>query len=386
MIFSKHVSLHLVIISVLTLALGFYYVYLGFYFGDSSLFRGGLLAAIGGPILIWGQKRIPAQPLHVGLLTIWGVRIPVVIYEGLKILAPFFPWFIDAILIPVGRQTTEFKVPVRARNKNDDGTDEFNVGGQLEVEVSIWWSPDYKAREAGRRMMQYLVTGQASGVNVRLEQAAASIARDIALAHTWMDFISLKAGLSAALAMKIADTQFRKLPRAADDSIPESSLKITGDAYAALPAESNPIAYLDYARGDVEEFKRRTKEIDYFLAQVLENGAGDVINLGIHLEKINIENIEPIGALADAADDPAEEDAQRIAELKDDETNIQRARKRLEAARAAGDEKYSFSDALRDVRVDKGRAREVVVNTTAGAQGGGELTNAAAIMNMNQGG
>lgn len=70
-----------------------------------GLMWGGYLLGIAIIMFGLGLKNIPAVPPSKGLVTIWGARKEMVIGEGYTILAPYFPFFYDAILINVEQKT-----------------------------------------------------------------------------------------------------------------------------------------------------------------------------------------------------------------------------------------------------------------------------------------
>ncbi len=343
------------IVALTLIAFGFYYAFLG----PRWLM---IVGALGCSIFLLGQETIKNDPLEVGLLTFWGRRLEVVIREGNKLLAPFFPFMIGVIKIPVGREVLEQKFEVVARNKQVDanGNVEFQMAGKLSVEISLVFQPDYEAHNAGYRLKRYLISGRAAGVKVMLEQVLVTYTRYAALTHSWNVFMSLKAPLGAAIITKIAGSQMRSLNRVAG-TIPANDLLLEGDAYWARPeiTEASAVEYLLVHPVDSPEYKNRYREIERFLEIALKNGGGDVLDLGILLQRVNVEAIEPTGDLAAVADDPAVEDVQRTSETKDIATELVLAQMYRDV-----DPSMSLKDALEFVRVNRGRAKELIVRSS----------------------
>jgi hypothetical protein len=369
---TKNISRNTWLLCLLSIFFGIYYTVLGP--------RWLCIVGIIGPlILTYGQRRISADPLEVGLLTFWGRRLPVIITEGDKLLPTIFPFLIDVIKIGVVRMTFEYRFDVIARNKveKDDGTAEFSVAGKLCVEISVVCQPDYQAKNAGYRMMRFLISGRRAGVEAMLEQVIVTYTRYIGLTHSWTEFMSLKSPLAAALIMRIADSKFRRLPRGEDGNILESAFAFSGDAYAQLPPESDPFQYLLDAGGvGTQEYKNRYQEIEHFLRVALKNGGGDVLDIGLLIQRINVESIEPTGKLAAAADEPAVEDIQRISDEKDFKTGLILAQRYIDAGKENG-ETILLTQAMEAVRIDRKRATETIVRSS-----GNPIVDAAALVGI----
>jgi len=76
-------------------------------------------------------KKIPAEPPHLGVVTIWGERKEKIKKEGLRFLAPFFPFLYDVILINVEKKNQD--LPAETIRTPDLAV--------LEIPISLTWTP-----------------------------------------------------------------------------------------------------------------------------------------------------------------------------------------------------------------------------------------------------
>ena len=338
------------------------------------------IGAIGCAMIAFGIKLIPANPPNVGILTVGGTRIPVIIRESIVLLAPYWPLLIDVILVPVVRQDEDFEYTgVRCK-----GQEVGQAGGAVLIKVSVTYQPDYGVPDSGTLITQYLNAGGKEGVNHILADVIGKTSRNIAGLYTWEELIFLQAALEAALLMRVADTKFRLLPRGPDGKILDEAFDYSSEEYGALTQMMrDPLEYINSARlpdGKPDEDERtiRQQELAVFLKCAQINGGGDVLDLGIRITRLNVVKILPEGELATDAETTAREKKQREGENMDFVTEIQLADLYLDKAKARGEE-MTLSQALQMVRINRGRDREVVVNSA------NPLTGAAAVLSGGRG-
>lgn len=124
-----------------------------------GLMWGGYLLGVAIIMFGLGLKNIPAVPPSKGLVTIWGARKEMVISEGYTILALYFPFFCDAILINVEQKNQDFIV--EGLRCNAQG--QFQGSASVKVKVGITWQPDSR----GDRLYNYVGVGNEQGRAVR---------------------------------------------------------------------------------------------------------------------------------------------------------------------------------------------------------------------------
>lgn len=339
-----------------------------------------VIGAIGFFMIASGFVRVPEDPPHVGILTFWDRRLRTLLPEGTHLLAPYFPFMVGVNSVNVEGWNFKFEFKnVHCKHKDTDGN--RVPGGQVSVIISGMVEPDYKASDSSGqpcgadRIITYLNRGGEEKVRAALEGVLQQATKNLATLFTWEDFTLMKAPLAAALIMNISGAKVYKLPRI-DAVIPDEYLDISPDEYAKLRTERirDPLMYLWEVKGNETEYRQRYKDVETFLKVVLETGVGDVVDLGIQFTIFAVEEIEPEDALDAAAQGAAIEQAERRKEEIDFDTELLLAEKYLATATKRG-EQMTLDQALERVRVNRGRAKEVIVRSS-----GNQFADAAALM------
>ena len=144
----------------------------------------GLLPlAIAGILLAVCLRQIPYRPPYVGIVVIWGRRLPIVKREGWRLLAPFFPFLYTVTLVNVEKKNSDF-VPRDVRSAEE---------AQLRVEVSITWTPDKNDPKA---LIEYINSGGKSGTEDILADIIEEKIREWAIGKPWEE--CLRANVEAA--------------------------------------------------------------------------------------------------------------------------------------------------------------------------------------------
>ncbi len=124
--------------------------------------------------------------------------------------------------------------------------------------------------------------------------------------------------------------------------------------------------------------------IKRFLTEGLSGGIADIVHLGVKIARLNIEEIEPAGKLAEDAEKAADEKLQRTAEEIDTDTSIRLAKKMILAtgiteeefvAKPFEERQNLLREAMETVRINQGRATENIVRSS-----GNPFADAAAMM------
>lgn len=325
---------------------------------------GLILAAL--PIFaLLGLKKIPADPPHIAVPTFWGARGEGIFGEGWKLTATFFPIFLDFILVSVVLQNEdpEFK-NIRCKLKEDKNTkdedkedpDTLKSGGSVSIIVGI----SYIADES--RPNEYINAGSEEGVKNVLSDMLAEALRHEGTLRPWELMIFGKSLLSAILVTNLTGKLIPKAERNENDE-----LEFGKDGKLSFEEE---VSYIDPR--DASE-----QEIQHFLSKALKNGVADIHSLGIKIRRLNVKEIQPEGKLLDDAEKPARELQQRREEEFDFETELRLANIYVEESKKSGNgNEISLEEALRMVRVNRGRAKEILVNPSK--KEGGLLDNLVA--------
>jgi hypothetical protein len=158
-------------------------------------------------------KKIPAEPPHLGIVTIWGERKPKIKKEGWRFLAPFFPFFYDVILVNVEKKNQDL-IPKNVRTKER---------AELQIRISMTWTPDKNC------LIQYLNCGGEAGVRTILDDMVEEISRRWAAERSWEECLEANVATTGMLIKEIAGLEKEpeiKLVRQGNGTAPIESLGI----------------------------------------------------------------------------------------------------------------------------------------------------------------
>lgn len=343
------------------------------------------LGIIGGAVHLGEtqQVTIPANPVSVAILSIWGKRQNVLIREGKVLRFKFWPFYMDLIVVATGEQNFSFCFEgVRCGASPDShpvaGEPVALTGGKVSVDVSMTATPNTDSAERVNKFLNY---GGWSAIKQVLDETTGESVRHTAINYDWETFAKMKAALTVLLLVQIADVDFHKLETNSEGLVDESMLKITPEQYAERDCIADPIAYLFPDRNpstvvDPIEERRKEQEISVFLRIARIRDVADIMDLGIKIARLNVPEIEAEGAVDTASEEAAAEQKQRQAEQADNETRILNAKRLVKESEGAdGKPTLTFRDALEIDRINKrdGRTSEHVYRGVDG------MTAAAAV-------
>lgn len=324
----------------------------------------GLIPLALAVLSLRGFREIPADPPHVGILTLWGRRVPEILKEGLVLLANYLPFFIDIILINTEKKNIDFVFEnVRCRLREDlsqaseDDSEngvasELKSGGSVTVYVSMTLEPNQDDPE---QLISYINSGPAEknvstgkvegGVIAIIEDMLGEDIRQMGSSLTWLDMEFSQNRISAILIKKMTGKKICRVKREKDD---KNTPTTDSDGKYAFE-EFSPSAELN--------------SLDYacFLERGLENGAPDIHDLGIKIRRLNIKRVVPEGVLAEDAELAAREALQRQAEGAHIDTEIWLAQKYREST---GGRRIPLEKALEFIRLNRNKnAQEIFVRS-----------------------
>ena len=211
-----------------------------------------ILVAIAGGFVLWGLKKVPADPPHKAVLTIWGKRQSVVKDEGWRFF-PLYPYWYGFIKVDI--------------TKVEEDLDEQLVRtpdfAELGISASYTWRPDTE------NLIEFLNSGGKNGVNRILTDTIQSRLRE------W------------AVSPELGPQNWEKALGAQDDATATLIKEIVG---------------LDSVSPELIKKIRQG------------NGIGKVPSLGIIMNRLNVREIRLKGELAKAAELKVKEDRERKAE------------------------------------------------------------------------
>lgn len=352
-----------------------------------------LLGYLGWYILAYPLTVVRSDPPEVGILTFWTTRHPVLLPEGEYKLLKMFPFKLGVSTATAETIPFDFRF-VNVPCKSDTGTDGKGVGAFVEVRVVGNIEADHmnddddtrgdkaNASEGARRIINFQNAGGAQGVLKTLEGIIGQSVREHAKAYTWEEYVGLKAPLAATLVAGISTARPRKLDRfmnedgfinKPDHHNPDAENYLSAKDYLKLPVIDDPLVYVcacDQDEDGKKQRRNRIVEMEFFLEMVREGGFSDVPDLGIQFTRFTVPEIEPTGAVKEAADKAAAEKKQREQEIADADAEIAVARQYM-----AADTKLTLDQALSYVRRRRNpAAREIFIHGSTSP-----LTDAAAI-------
>lgn len=358
-----------------------------------------LVSLLGSGVIVLGlswkgayEIDIPAEPPHIGVLTVWGERLPFIQGEGDAMTAPKIEYTLVSMV--ACDFDFEFEVQCRASKESakDSGggaTENASIGSRVKVKISMTYFPDWSADDPDanpQRIIQYLNHNGREGVKLILQGMIGQGLRYEGGRRTAEEFILMQDALSVALLVDIADVEFREVPVDGNGNIPanldiwddDSPRRVSPRKYRENLMEiADPILYLfpEGGKGTDEQQARRKQSIKIFLKVAEQNGVSDVIDLGLRITRFNVEYMEPEEAIRQAAAKAEAELKERQGEMRDADTDIELAKKYV----AESEGKMSFETALEIVRTNRGRAKELIVRSS-----GSPLLDAAAVIDSHK--
>jgi len=225
----------------------------------------------GSVALVWLMatlRFVQNRPPYVGLVVIWGRKIPVLKKEGWHILAPFFPFMYAINRINVEKVNLDFTfedIRCRFLKKESGEKDVPQAGGEVSVNISLTYFPDYKTSQSGYRLISFINSGEHKVVEEIVKDLLEEDMRQMARDNTW-----------------------EEVTFSADEIKQNLVHKLTGE-------------YL-------------TEEI---AEELNKNGLPDIADLGIKITRFNVGKVKEQGELAEVAGQLAKEQQERRAEIEE---------------------------------------------------------------------
>lgn len=267
----------------------------------SHFWRGIIWVCITLIWLVATLRFIQNRPPYVGLVVIWGRKIPVVKKEGWHILAPFFPFMYAINRINVEKRNLDFTfedIRCRFLKKENDEKGVPQAGGEVSVNISMIYFPDY---HSGHRLISFINAGEHRQVEKMIEKILEEDMRQMARDNTWEEITFS------------AEEIKRKLV-----------LKLTGEEL--------------------------TEEV---VEELNKNGLPDIADLGIKITRFNIGKVKEQGELTEAAGQLAKEQQDRRAELEELKTIYEMLKKYKRLG-------VPVDEALDAIQAERGKAQKQI--------------------------
>lgn len=331
----------------------------------SNLWFGfGFFLSIFGAFLLQGLRKIPADPPHKGVLTVFGKRCYVVKNEGWHFF-PLYPWWHGVILVNVTKVNQDLSEQlVRTPDL-----------AELKVPVSLTWKPMIKTNEKGKGgLIEFLNSGGEKGVKTILEGIVRERLREWAISssegpQTWQEAIAAKEEATAILLQAICGDELKQIPSDIPTSILLKALgsfhkkpnkieaEIWGKEWELVKEKVNSLPDADRKKL-MTALEERLKQI----ARARQgNGDFKLPQLGIVINRLNIGEIKPVGELAKAAELEVKEACEREAET----TELNHVRQRLIElmAQPPNGPGFKAEQALEVIQTERGKVAKTVAET-----------------------
>ncbi len=284
----------------------------------------GLLLLVAGASL----RQIPAMPVSAAALTRFGSRVDGVMFKPRYIFV--LPYYEDLIIQEIKPETTEIVVdkirvllnPLSEEDKHKEGKDQpaKESGGSVEGKVMLVYVPN---TDNGVEFGKFLNSGAREGVNKIMNGVAAGALRKAGSKKTFEEFSFSKSELTVELTKTMTDKE--------PEDMSEEGLK-------------------------------------KFLSDMLQNGAGDVHDLGIKIRRFEVIAIDPEGKLEEDAELAAREVQQRRAETRDIETENKLADIYMSSSKGDDDKPtITRKEALEFVRLRRNpNSKEFIIRGSSG--------------------
>lgn len=309
-----------------------------------------------GSFIFQGLRKIPAQPPHKGILTIFGKRHEIVKDEGWQFF-PFHPWWHGVILVNVKKK--ERDIPPETVRTPDLA--------ESTIPIAITWRPSYNdtrndkgkiIRKGGQDLIEYLNSGEEEGVNSILEGIISERLREWAMSleegpQNWQEAQGATEEAAAVLLKAVVGQELKTIP----SSIPTPVLLKYFNEPKRKPTKNEAKRWGSNWKKVSEEMERLSDDERNNIKKAIENRHSDIIKarqgdghfkipqLGIELNRLNIGEIKQKGQLAQAAEMRAKEEQERSGEIYETETDLIKAEQLVKAVAKSG-EKISLQEAF----------------------------------------
>lgn len=310
-----------------------------------------------------GLRTLENNPRHIGLYTIWGMRTDKLTGPGIKLLAPYFPLYIDIIPIRSGQKNNNFQfTSVRCRLKEEESATHQapKSGGSVQVDLSITWEPDESDAIRVRALIDAGIPDermpQPTGGLINIMRAKmAETLRQVGSQLDWESMIFGKERLSAILLARLTGIWPIKFKRNAegvalreDGTMTLNRNEFVGERYYS----SQELIREEVGPGTILDIQ------DYF-EKATSDGYPDIHNLGIKVTLLNVEKVEPEGSLKADAELAAREQQQARKQKYEQLARLEVAGSLVEASKTLG-MPINLERAFLILRIDEGKTGETV--------------------------
>ncbi|MBU1046917.1 hypothetical protein KKH36_04040 [Patescibacteria group bacterium] len=277
-----------------------------------------------------GYEETTSNPITYKAITSWGEITGEYLKEGKDLFANYFPFFYHFIPVNMTKKDRTYKFEkTRCKIEEDISTDgeKTQSGGAVDTSITITAEADEE------RFIHLIRNGGLDGVLARFESIVGEDYRQMCAEYTWEEMTFAKDLLSAKLILKIVGENIEE--------------HIKGDQ-----SFENIKEIIEKGKAGDSTAQEKAKEV---LQKALANGIGDVVDLGVIIRRLNVDDIKPEEAIAEKASGLAVEILEKRKEDMNLETEISQARKLKRAYNELGE------DVVKEIRqrksIDSGQGK-----------------------------
>ena len=210
-------------------------------------------------LLLLCLRNISAAPPYVGLITIWGEKKPEIKKEGWRIIAPFFPFWLDIILVCMEKRNKDFDPKIVRTSEQ----------AELTIRVSITWTPDES------NLIEYVNIGGQKNVENIFDDIVEQECREYAYDKTWVQCLEQREEMIETLITVItgeSNPEIIKDARRGNSKIPIPSLGIVLNRLNIGAITISPNLSAEAEKIAIEQRKRdaETIQLNHVKQRILE--------------------------------------------------------------------------------------------------------------------
>lgn len=282
-----------------------------------------------------GHQETPAKPITYKAVTSWGELTGEYKTEGKDLFANYFPFFYNFIPVDMTKRDRTYKFEnTRCKIEQQLSADgeKIQSGGAVDTSITITSEADQT------RFIELIRNGGIDGVMARLESVIGEDYRQMCAEYTWEEMTFAKDLLNAKLILKIVG----------ENIIPHMDPTADFEELKKIIEEGKP--------GEIEA----QEEARRLLQQALNAGVSDVVDLGVIIRRLNVDDIKPEKLLAEKASGLAIEVLERRKEDMNLQTEISQAKILKEAYDDFGEE--IVKEIRRRKSIDGGKGQSIDLN------------------------
>jgi hypothetical protein len=170
---------------------------------------------------------IPNKPPEVGLITFWGKRLPIVKREGWHFLGKILPFLYSVITIKIEKRNVDLTFSdVRTIEKDVEETEKgeaeegeqkgekkLRAGGELEIHVSYTYQPEYRSKNAGKHLTNFIDSGGDKGVQDIIRDQIAENLREMARTNSWEEITFSTGEIKESIVKRLTGQKFKEIEK-----------------------------------------------------------------------------------------------------------------------------------------------------------------------------